>query len=82
MVQALQLEQHRSGISGAERLVTCFRIGEAINATNLGQKVGCRTFVELYARVLYSIRAGPVQTFRLVDLWSSPEKLGIVLEGR
>ena len=79
---AVQIPSPIQGLSHENRVLTCFRIGEAVNATARAQREGCKVFIELYARVLHSVRAGPVQTFRIVDLWSDPNKLGIVLEGR
>ena len=79
---ALQTPSPIQGLSPESRVLTCFRIGEAVNATARAQREGCKVLIELYARVHHSIRAGPVQTFRIVDLWSNPDKLGIVLEGR
>jgi hypothetical protein len=70
------------GLSAANRILTCFRIGEAINASAKGQRLGQRICIELYARVLHSMRDGPLQTFCLADVWSCPKKLGITLDAR
>lgn len=80
--RALETPGPIPGLSPEKRILTCFRIGEAINATTTAQRQGFKVIIELYARVLHSIRAGPVQTFRIVDLWSCPDRLGLILDGR
>ena len=69
------------GLSTTPRVLTCFRLGEAINATSRSLRAGHPVQVELYARVLHSARLGDEQHFRFVDLWYNPSKGGLVVEG-
>ncbi|MCJ1328698.1 hypothetical protein MMC10_005375 [Thelotrema lepadinum] len=75
---------HRSpipGLSTTPRILTCFRLGEAINATSRSLRAGHPVQVELYASVLSSERIGDEQYFRFADLWYNPSKGGLVVEG-
>ncbi|KAI4150429.1 MAG: hypothetical protein LQ340_004078 [Diploschistes diacapsis] len=69
------------GLSPTPRILTCFRLGEAINVTSRARRAGHPVQVELYARVLSSTRVGDVQHFRFADLWYKPPKGGLVIEG-
>ena len=69
------------GLSTTPRILTCFRLGEAINATSRSLRAGHPVQIELYACVLYSARMGDEQHFRFADLWFNPSKGGLVVEG-
>ena len=80
-----RLLNHRSpipGLSTTPRILTCFRLGEAINATSQSLRAGHPVQVELYARVLSSLRVGEEQHFRFADLWYNSSKGGLVVEGK
>lgn len=57
------------GLSPARVLRTCFRIGEAINAGRDAVKNNKEVLLELYARVVESVRADHKQTFVFCDLF-------------
>ena len=61
------------GLSRSMVLRTCFRIGEAINATAAASKSNIDAIIELYAHVMHSERVGTglIQCFQLSDLFSS-----------
>lgn len=57
------------GLSPARVLRTCFRIGEAINAGRDAVKNNKEVLLELYARVVESVRVDDKQTFVFCDLF-------------
>ena len=70
------------GLSPSDRVLTCFRLGEAINASSRAQRDHHPIQVEVFLQVLSSTRRGNVQHFRFADLWHTiSSRTGLVIEG-